>query len=105
MGTGVKAVYRYIQNPTSLNLLLDLPQITLSLFRFPFGTFDDTNNLSLITFVEYGRFCALYPGDLEGTAWKQALLNPAFRTFVLQRVNLFCNITPWAREWLLCRAI
>jgi hypothetical protein len=41
-----------------------------------------------MTFIEYGRFCMLYPGDLEEAAWKQALLNPNFRT-LLQRVNPF----------------
>src|ERR1700691_1322699 len=57
MAAGVKAVHNYLQNPTCLNLLLDIPQITVSIFRFPFGAFNDTNNLSLITFIEYGRFC------------------------------------------------
>jgi beta-lactamase superfamily II metal-dependent hydrolase len=88
MATGVKAVHNYLQNPKCLNLLLNMPQITISMFRFPFGAFNDTNNLSLMTFIEYGRFCILYPGDLEERAWKQALLNLNFRA-LLQRVNLF----------------
>jgi hypothetical protein len=67
---------------------LNLPQITVNLFRFPFGAFTDTNNLSLITVVEYGQFCILYPGDLEESGWKKAILNPDFRR-LLGRVNLF----------------
>lgn len=88
MAAGITAVHGYLQNPSCLNLLLDVPQITVSLFRFPLGAFNDTNNLSLMTFIEYGRFCILYPGDLEEAAWKRALMNPDFRT-ILQRVNLF----------------
>jgi hypothetical protein len=67
---------------------LDLPQITVSLFRLPFGAFKDTNNLSLVTFVEYGQFCIIYPGDIEEAGWKQMLLNSAFCA-LLRRVNLF----------------
>ena len=88
MGVGVRAVHDYLQNPTCLNLLLDLPQVTISMFRFPFGAFSDTNNLSLMTFIEYGGFCILYPGDIEEQAWKKALWNPSFRA-LLQRVSLF----------------
>ena len=87
MAAGITAVHDYLQNPSCLNLLLDVPQITVSLFRFPLGAFNDTNNLSLMTFIEYGRFCILYPGDLE-EAGRKALMISDFRT-ILQRVNLF----------------
>jgi beta-lactamase superfamily II metal-dependent hydrolase len=88
MGTGVQAVYEYLKTPNRLNMLMDIPQLTISMFRFPYGAYTDTNNLSLITFVQYGNFCVLFPGDLEEKAWKPALLNPAFRA-LLQQVNLF----------------
>ena len=88
MGTGIQAVYDYLKAPTGLNALLDIPQLTISMFRFPYGAYTDTNNLSLITFVQYGGFCVLFPGDLEEKAWKAALLNPTFCA-LLQRVNLF----------------
>ncbi len=88
MGTGVKAVYSYLQNPSCLNLYLSPPQVTVSLFRLPFGTFNDTNNLSLVTVVEYGQFCIIYPGDLEEAGWKQLVLSPEFRA-ILRRVRLF----------------
>jgi beta-lactamase superfamily II metal-dependent hydrolase len=87
MGAGVESVYKYLQQPY-LNLQFGLPQITVSMFRFPFGHFTDTNNLSLITFIEYGQFCILFPGDLEEAGWKNALSNPNFRA-LLQRVSLF----------------
>jgi beta-lactamase superfamily II metal-dependent hydrolase len=88
MASGVRAVHNYLQNPRCLNLFLDIPQVTVSIFRFPFGAFNDTNNLSLMTFIEYGGFCILYPGDFEEKAWKQALFNLNFRD-LLRRVNLF----------------
>jgi|ERR1700734_2503553 beta-lactamase superfamily II metal-dependent hydrolase len=88
MRTGVKAVHSYLQNPSCLNLVLNLPQITVSMFRLPFGAFKDTNNLSLVTFIEYGQFCILYPGDIEEAGWRQMLLNSAFCA-LLRRVKLF----------------
>lgn len=88
MQAGVEAVHRYLQNPCRLNLKLNLPQINVRMFRHPFGVFNDSNNLSLVTFVEYGNFCIVYPGDLEEVAWKQLLPNPAFRA-LLSRVTLF----------------
>jgi beta-lactamase superfamily II metal-dependent hydrolase len=110
MAAGVGAVQSYLESPSCLNLLLDLPQIIVSLFRFPFGAFDDTNNLSLITFVEYGQFCILFPGDLEETGWKRALSNLQFRT-LLRRVRLFVTSHHGREtgccaelfEWGLCR--
>ncbi len=88
MQSGVEAVYRYLQNPSCLNLSLVLPQIRVSMFRHPFGVFDDTNNLSMVTFVEYGSFCILYPGDLEEAAWRRMLPDPAFHA-LLSRVSLY----------------
>lgn len=88
MGSGVEAVYKYLQSPSCLNLCLNIPGLSISLFRFPYGAFDDTNNLSLITAVQYGDFCILFPGDLEYEAWSRALLNEQFR-HLLGRVNLF----------------
>src|SRR5579864_8209578 len=88
MRAGVETVHTYLRNPSCLNLVLNLPQITVSMFRLPFGTFSDTNNLSLVTFVEYGTFCIVYPSDIGEAGWKQMLLNSAFST-LLRRVNLF----------------
>lgn len=102
MGRGVQSIHDYLQQPAHLNLPFGLPQIKVSLFRFPFGAFTDTNNLSLITFVEYGQFCILYPGDLEEAGWRQALLNAAFRA-LLQRVSV-CVPSHHGRESGCCAA-
>src|SRR5262249_12976343 len=54
-----------------------------------YGTdFRDTNNLSLAVFLKYGRFTALFGGDLETAGWRKLLLVPAFRNR-LPEVNMF----------------
>lgn len=91
MGSGIQAVYNYLQSPAYLNAPLEMPEICVSMFRFPYGTFDDTNNLSLVTFVQYGSFCIFFPGDMEDEALSRCLLNEQFRS-LLAHVNLF--VTP-----------
>ena len=88
MQKGVKSVYEYLRQPNLMNLVVDLSPMKVSLFRNIYRRFTDTNNLSLVTFVEYGHFCIIYPGDLEGDGWRALLLDPAFRA-LLSRVNVF----------------
>jgi len=38
----------------------------------------DTNNLSLVTFIEFGNSKIVYPGDIEKSAWKKLLTLPGF---------------------------
>ncbi len=40
--------------------------------------FQDTNNLSIITFISYGGIGVMFPGDLESAGWKEFLKNPTF---------------------------
>jgi beta-lactamase superfamily II metal-dependent hydrolase len=87
MRSGVTAVHAYLQQPICLNLKLDLPQINVHVFRHTHPTFTDTNNLSFVTFVEYGNFCILFPGDMEEAGWKEFLPNDAF-TALLRRVSV-----------------
>lgn len=42
------------------------------------ATFQDTNNLSVVTFLSYGGCGLLFPGDLEAAGWRAFLANPAF---------------------------
>jgi len=88
MQDGVKSLLGYLRAPLALNLSVDLTPMVLSLFRNPYGVFRDTNNLSLVVFVEYGRFCVVFPGDLEEDGWKQLLPNPDFQA-LLRRTDLF----------------
>lgn len=40
--------------------------------------FQDTNNLSVVTFVRYNGCGVLFPGDLETAGWKALLADPGF---------------------------
>ncbi|HTD89543.1 MAG TPA: hypothetical protein VK663_02690, partial [Burkholderiales bacterium] len=63
--------------------------------------FTETNDLSLVTFINYAGFQILFPGDLEKAGWQALLLRPEFcselmRTSILVashhgRENGFCE--------------
>lgn len=40
--------------------------------------FQDTNNLSVVTFIRYGACGIMFPGDLELAGWREHLTNPVF---------------------------
>ena len=66
----------------------DLSGITLKHFCNDFSLFDDTNNISLVTFLEYDDFSMIFPGDIEKEGWHALLDKPEFVRY-LQRVNVF----------------
>ncbi|MCB9929052.1 MAG: hypothetical protein H6844_06530 [Alphaproteobacteria bacterium] len=53
--------------------------ITAKTFYNSYPKFSDTNNLSLVTFINYNGFQILFPGDLERPGWLEMLANPEFR--------------------------
>lgn len=52
------------------------------------GVFRDTNNISLVTFLEVNGLRIVLPGDLERPGWRALLQRPDFRA-ELARVNVF----------------
>jgi len=50
--------------------------------------FDDTNNISLVAFLDCKDLCVLIPGDLETEGWRNLLTNSEFCEN-LRRVNVF----------------
>lgn len=50
--------------------------------------FQDTNNLSVVTFIAYGNVGVLFPGDLEVAGWKEFLKNETFID-CLKRTKIF----------------
>lgn len=44
-----------------------------------YGQLNDTNNLSVATFISYNNFTILFPGDLERAGWEELLKNSYFR--------------------------
>lgn len=53
-----------------------------------YPVFTETNDLSMVTFLEEDGICIAFPGDLPKAAWRQLLLDQGFRTW-LSRVNVF----------------
>jgi len=82
MGNGTKAMYDFLRlsetqpggiyNPTYLG------DIEIAEFWNSYGTFYETNDLSLVTFVRRGSFSIMFPGDIERAGIKELLKNPAF---------------------------
>jgi beta-lactamase superfamily II metal-dependent hydrolase len=52
--------------------------IQATCFWNSYPDFQDTNNLSLAIFIEYGSFKILFPGDLEKDGWDALLSQPNF---------------------------
>lgn len=84
---------RYSQNLRTYIAPIEYPfndsmgGITKTMFWNPYPTFDNTNDLSLVVFVQYGEFGILFPGDLERPGWLYHLRNQAFQE-MLGRVTV-----------------
>jgi beta-lactamase superfamily II metal-dependent hydrolase len=65
------------------------PNATLTTFHAPYSVFgEDTNNLSLVSFLDMGGVRVVIPADLERAGWLYHLQNPSFRT-MLAGVHVF----------------
>lgn len=53
-----------------------------------YPNFKDENNLSIVTFIEYSGFRAVFPGDLEKEGWLKLLERPSFRAELMD-INVF----------------
>lgn len=58
------------------------------IFHNDYPTFTDTNNLSLLTFLDVGGVSFVLGGDLERAGWLSLLQNPQVQG-LLKRVNVF----------------
>lgn len=67
---------------------LEPPGLSVWMFHNDYPTFTDTNNLSLLTFLDVGRVSFVLGGDLERPGWLQLLRNPQVRE-LLKRVDVF----------------
>lgn len=66
----------------------EFPGIESGFFCNSYPEFQDTNNLSFVTFLHYRDIHIVFPGDLERTGWLTLLSQQAFREH-LSRVNFF----------------
>lgn len=64
------------------------PNIEFRTFANSYPTFEDTNNLSLVSFIHYGGMGIVFPGDMEKAGWEVLLRDAEFREH-LARVNIF----------------
>lgn len=63
-------------------------EVSISQYCNPYPLFDDTNNLSLVTFVHGPDYSVIFSGDLERAGWRMLLRNADFRS-ELSRVGVF----------------
>ena len=70
--------------PTTTKFSEEMGGIVISKFYNSINEFDDTNNLSLIVFVEFERFVICFPGDLEGPGWRALLKREDFRARLIR---------------------
>ena len=66
----------------------DFGEVKFSRFYNKYPHFNDTNNLSLVTFLTYQNVRMIFPGDLEREGWLSLLELESFRKS-LGQVNLF----------------
>lgn len=66
----------------------EFPNVELIQFHNCYPEFTDTNNLSLVSFINYGELGIVFPGDLEASGWKRLLSDSDFISN-LKRVNIF----------------
>ena len=62
--------------------------------------FNDTNNISLVTFLTCNAVKFIIPGDLEKGGWERLLENRCVPSRIVSSQHLHC-VSSWAREWLL----
>lgn len=81
MGNGIRKIYGWLQwleQIGSVPVSIDLGEVKIMSFYNSHAHFQDTNNLSVATFVSYANFTILFPGDLEVAGWKKLLEQPEF---------------------------
>ena len=94
MSSGLLSFARLLRRSTSGSWLhsvryagepeqVDIYRCWNSVLAFP----DNSNNLSLLTVVQYGEFKIVFAGDLETAGWRNLLVNPQIRA-VLNGVNV-----------------
>ncbi len=63
----------------SLNLALEFPEVYFRIFFNKYmDDFEDTNNLSLVKFLQCRNEKFIIPGDLEVTGWQSLLYQESF---------------------------
>ncbi len=87
-GSGVKRYIQLRERMTSPRSQTFQSGVEIHSYRIPLSASTDLNNTSLITFLFYGEFGIVFPGDVEESGWNWHLQDGNFRSS-LSRVNVF----------------
>lgn len=85
---GMRTLLTMIRSSTPNAAPVNWGGATFTFFWNPYPTFTETNDLSLVTFLDHRDVHMVFPGDLEKAGWKALLQRSDFRT-ALSRVKLF----------------
>jgi beta-lactamase superfamily II metal-dependent hydrolase len=95
MGSGVQHLHDWLvkieSRSSGFSTTIDLGQVRLKHYWVDYPIFTDANNLSLVTFVSYGGFKILFPGDLQKQGWVKLLENPDFAADVRRTTVLVAS--------------
>ncbi len=95
MGNGIKHLHDWmiqVENAAGgIPITVDLGDVLVNQYWIKYPTFNDANNLSLVSFVSYGSFTILFPGDLEICGWKEMLKNDDFKNDVRRTTVLVAS--------------
>jgi beta-lactamase superfamily II metal-dependent hydrolase len=86
---GMRALLEMIETfTTDVSGFEEFPDIEIAVFWNSYPSFEDTNNLSLVTFLHFQGIHLIFSGDLEKAGWRALLQRNTFREH-LGRVNLY----------------
>ena len=88
LAPGMRSLLEMIRTYTYAPPTIDWGGAAFTFFSNPYPTFTNTNDLSLVTFLDYNDVHMVFPGDLEKAGWRALLQKLDFRT-ALARVKLF----------------
>ncbi len=75
-------------SPESALAEAPFPNVSVNTYCCSYPEFTETNNLSIVTFLNINGTGIVIPGDLEKRAWESLLEDPAFQ-YELKNVNIF----------------
>jgi len=82
-------LYMMASYNSSPSAMPEFPDVEYRVFSNSYGSdFNDTNNISLVTFLKFGKIRLIIPGDLEVPGWERLLQKNDFRR-ELQYVDYF----------------
>jgi beta-lactamase superfamily II metal-dependent hydrolase len=89
LSDAMKVLLKMIESYTAaVSTPPEFPNMYWEIFHNNYPDFEDTNNISLVVFLQCRDTTFLIPGDIEKPGWERLLQQERFRQ-ALQRVNYF----------------